>query len=50
MRHNMRKNEIILVLEDWNLWKRDLDTGIKRIQYLDKLIKFLDQFPKNCIL
>jgi len=37
----MDKNEILRILEDWNFWKKDLDTGIKRDFYLSKLKKML---------
>ena len=37
----MDKNEIIEILEDWNFWKRDLEAGIKRPIYLNKLKGFL---------
>ena len=26
---------------DWNFWKKDIDTGILRESYLDKLLKFI---------
>jgi len=37
----MDKNEIIKILEDWNFWRRGLDSGIKRPFYIDKLTKLL---------
>ena len=37
----MDKNEIINILEDWNFWKRDLDTGVERQSYLYKLKSYL---------
>jgi predicted AAA+ superfamily ATPase len=37
----MDKNEIITILEDWNFWKKSLETGIPRPFYLEKLKKFL---------
>jgi len=37
----MDKNEIIKVLEDWNFWKKELETGISRDYYLRKIKKFL---------
>ena len=33
----MDKNEILAVLNDWNIWQGDLDTGIIRGKYLDRL-------------
>lgn len=35
----MDKNQILRILEDWNLWKKDLDTGFMRLQYLTQLQK-----------
>lgn len=32
----MNKNEILTVLEDWNFWKKGLDTGVRRDSYLQK--------------
>ena len=37
----MNKNEIIEILQDWNFWKKDLEAGIKRPVYLNKLKSFL---------
>lgn len=39
--NKMDKNEIIKILEDWNFWRRGLDSGIKRPFYIDKLTKLL---------
>lgn len=36
----MNKNEIFKILDDWNFWKRDLETGIDRAFYLDRLKRF----------
>ncbi|MFH0887342.1 MAG: ATP-binding protein [bacterium] len=36
----MDKNEIINVLEDWNFWKKNPDTGIIRDSYLERLKRF----------
>jgi len=36
----MDKNEIFKILEDWNFWKNDLETGITRPFYLDRLKRF----------
>lgn len=36
----MVKNEILKILDDWNFWKKDLETGIKRPLYLDRLKSF----------
>ncbi|MFH1288860.1 MAG: ATP-binding protein [bacterium] len=32
----MVKKEIIEILEDWNFWKKQLDTGIKRKEYVER--------------
>lgn len=32
----MTKNEILTILNDWNFWKKELDTGIRRDFYLQK--------------
>lgn len=33
----MKKEEIISVLEDWNFWKKELQIGIKRSTYINRL-------------
>lgn len=37
----MRKEEILEILSDWNFWAKEIDTGIKREDYLKKLIPLL---------
>jgi len=37
----MNKNEVIKILYDWNFWDKDLDTGIERNVYVDRLVKYL---------
>ena len=37
----MDKINILNILEDWNFWKKDLDSGFKRNFYLQKLKKFI---------
>lgn len=37
----MDKNEIIKILEDWNFWSKDLNTGINRDLYLSVLKEML---------
>ena len=32
----MDKNEIFSILDDWNFWRQELDTGIVRKTYLDR--------------
>lgn len=36
----MNKNEILAVLNDWNIWKTEQSTGIARERYLDRLEAF----------
>ena len=38
----MDKNSILTILNDWNFWSKNLDTGIKRDFYLKKLKLFLN--------
>ena len=38
----MDKNEIIRILEDWNFWKKEVETGISRSCYLQRLKEFLE--------
>jgi predicted AAA+ superfamily ATPase len=37
----MNKNQIIEILEEWNFWKHELETGIERKEYVDRALKFL---------
>ncbi len=37
----MDKEKILEILSDRNFWKKDIDTGILRENYLDKLLKFI---------
>lgn len=37
----MEKEEILKILEDWNFWKKELESGVKRNFYLEKLNKLL---------
>jgi len=37
----MKEQEIIEVLGEWNFWNREIDTGIPRRDYTDKLFEFL---------
>ncbi len=37
----MDKNEIIKILDDWNFWRKKINTGVKRDFYLGRLKKFL---------
>ena len=33
----MDKNQILRILEDWNFWKKDLDSGFTRLSYLRQI-------------
>jgi len=37
----MNREEILKILLDWNFWKKDLDCGIEREEYLNKASRFL---------
>ncbi len=37
----MNKNEVIKILADWNFWDKDLETGIDRDSYINRLINLL---------
>ncbi len=37
----MKKEEILEILVDWNFWRRELNTGIKREVYVDRAGNFL---------
>jgi hypothetical protein len=37
----MRKEEILEILSDWNFWAKEIDTGIKRDDYIKKLIPLI---------
>lgn len=37
----MKKEEILEILLDWNFWRRELNTGIKREDYVDRAGSFL---------
>ncbi len=39
---NMREEEILEILNDWNLWRGDLYEGISRDEYLERILKFLE--------
>lgn len=38
----MDKNEVIKILEDWNPWRKEIETGRDRYFYLNKPISFLN--------
>jgi predicted AAA+ superfamily ATPase len=38
----MRKDEIELILLDWNFWAKKLDIGIERKEYLEALEKLIN--------
>jgi hypothetical protein len=37
----MKKEEILEILEEWNFWKKEIETGIIRSNYLKKMKNFL---------
>ncbi len=37
----MNKNETLEILRDWNFWNKNVETGIKRKVYLEKLLQLL---------
>ena len=37
----MRKEELLEILQDWNFWRKELDTGKERRRYLEKCLRFL---------
>lgn len=37
----MRKDDLLEILEDWNFWKKNLESGIKRKHYLEQGERFL---------
>ncbi len=37
----MRKEELLEILSDWNFWAKEIDTGIKREDYINKLIPMI---------
>lgn len=37
----MNKNDIMAVLQDWNMWQKNFPAGFERGEYLSKLMKFL---------
>jgi hypothetical protein len=37
----MNRLQILDILVDWNFWRKELDSGKRRIQYLEKALRFL---------
>ncbi|GFO98210.1 ATPase [groundwater metagenome] len=37
----MRKEELLKILSDWNFWAKEIDTGIKREDYIKNLIPLI---------
>jgi predicted AAA+ superfamily ATPase len=37
----MQKEKILEILNDWNLWKKKLNTGIERAEYINKALSYL---------
>jgi len=47
----MDKKELIEILQEWNFWKKELDTGKERKLYLEKCLRFLRAcFKINCLI
>ena len=38
---DMRREELLGILHDWNFWKQELDCGKERKDYLEKCLRFL---------
>ena len=38
----MRKEDVFVILNDWNFWNTDLQTGVSRPVYVKKLLSYLD--------
>lgn len=38
----MNKNELIGILQDWNFWRKELETGVPRAEYLTRVERFLE--------
>lgn len=41
MLNKMNKNELLAILHDWNFWRKDIETGIIRQNYLSRVKEFL---------
>ena len=37
----MNRNDIMAILQDWNMWQKSFPAGFERGEYLSKLMKFL---------
>ncbi len=38
---NLKKETIIEVLSDWNFWRKEIDIGVQRDNYLKKILRFI---------
>lgn len=38
----MEKTSILKILDSWNFWNHDLDTGIRRDYYVNNILRFTD--------
>ncbi len=38
----MEKTSILKILDSWNFWNHDLDTGIRRDYYVNNILRFID--------
>ncbi|MBI2176276.1 ATP-binding protein [Candidatus Woesearchaeota archaeon] len=37
----MDKSSLLEILEDWNFWKKEMETGVERTDYVEKCLRFL---------
>ena len=37
----LKKEETINILSDWNIWEKDMETGVLRVDYLEKINRLL---------
>ncbi|NAZ25929.1 MAG: AAA family ATPase [Nanoarchaeota archaeon] len=45
----MNKDEILSILLDWNFWKKDIDIGIERKEYIEKALKYMNSNMVICL-
>lgn len=46
----MDKEKIIEILNEWNFWKRDIESGIPREKYLNKILQFIRSYKITSIV
>jgi hypothetical protein len=37
----MEEEKLLEILNDWNFWNKEINTGIRRDVYVNKLLQFL---------